>query len=150
MWWSTVAALTLRRWNDWFQCPMGRHTPPFQEKCLVVNKHQTRARKCWVLLHRCQLRWLLWQVTIILLVTSINSVPPNDLFHHCVTYIESVPAWSYFIKMDCKMSTTDGRQLENHPIYRALTSFCSKCYWSDDLEMQLKVSAGFCLFVREI
>lgn len=84
-----------------------RALPPCQEKCLVVNKHQTRARKCWLLRERCQLHWLLWQVTIMLLVASKNDALPNCLLYclnwsiftmitgrHCVTHVENV-SWYY-------------------------------------------------------
>lgn len=88
---------------QWVHILFHRALPPCQEKCLVVNKHQTRACKCWLLPERCQLHRLLWQVTSILLVESKNGAFPNRLLyclnesiftmitgHHCVTHLENV------------------------------------------------------------
>lgn len=87
---------------QWVHTLFHRALPPCQEKCLVVNKHQTRACKCWLLPESCQLHRLLWQVTSILLVESKNGAFPNRLLyclnesistitgHHCVTHLENV------------------------------------------------------------
>lgn len=88
---------------QWVHIWFHRALPLCQEKCLVVNKHQTRACKCWRPPAGCQLHRLLWQVTIILLVDRKNAALPICLLYclnlsvfttitgsHCVTHVENV------------------------------------------------------------
>lgn len=58
---------------QWVHMLFHRAFPSCQEKCLEANKHQTCACKCW-LLKRCQLHWLLWQVTTILPICPLYYV----------------------------------------------------------------------------
>lgn len=97
------------QWFQWVHTVFYKALPPCQEKCPVVNKHRTRACKCW-LLPWCRLQWLLWQVTIILLVESkyiarltsnTNSIDQffiNDwapLCHKCRECIDTQPSYNH-------------------------------------------------------